>query len=66
MHERKLPSEEIKKLGAEIQRAMGVQKFSYEKPKPEFMIEALLYWLDEYTRPKQESLLPDIHLDDEK
>ncbi len=63
--ERKLPSNEITKIAAEIQMALGVQKFSYEKPKPEYMIEAILYWLDEYTRPKQETLLPDIHLEDE-
>ena len=65
MAERKLPSNEIKKLAEEIQMALGVQKFSYEKTKPEFMIEAILYWLDEYTRPKQEPLLPDINLEDE-
>lgn len=66
MAERKLPSNEIKKLAEEIQAAMGVQKFSYEKPKPEFMIEAILYWLDEYTRPKQESLLPTIDITNAK
>lgn len=66
MGERKLPSNEITKIATEIQMALGVQKFSYEKPKPEYMIEALLYWLDEYTRPKQESLLPTIDITNAK
>lgn len=60
-----LPSKEVMVIARQIQYAK-TQVFtpSYQQPPVEFIVQALLMWLDEYVAPQQLHL-PTIQIDDE-
>lgn len=61
-----IPSKAIIDLARKIEyEKTRVFSPSYKKPSVEYQMEALLVWLDEYTKPHQSELfLPEIQLDE--